>query len=129
MAITPAPLPEHEFRAGFADLAKDPQYAALVSKLSPRRFSNMSGRMAAIVGCILGQEFTNPRMAWLSISSDGFVTSDADFIGDSLSLERNLANLLEAADLTPPERELFNKLMATGIEDHRREVPEPEFRV
>ena len=36
----------------------------LIDKLHPDRFSGMSGRMAAVVGYILGQEWSAPRIVF-----------------------------------------------------------------
>ncbi len=57
----------------------------------------MSGKMAAIVGYILGESWTEPEIAALSVTSDGFVLTDAEFFGEAADLDRNLLNLLVAA--------------------------------
>ena len=67
-------------------------------KLHPDRFSAMSGKMAAIVGYILGESWTEPEIAALSVTSDGFVLTDAEFFGEAADLDRNLLNLLVAAE-------------------------------
>ena len=72
----------------------------------------MSGKMAAIVGYILGEDWTEPTIAELVITSDGYVLArnfghigfDA-FIGLATDLERNWDNLLSAAGLTGKERQ------------------------
>jgi hypothetical protein len=45
----------------------------IADKLHPDRFSAMSGKMAAIVAYILGESWTEPEIAALSVTSDGFV--------------------------------------------------------
>ena len=45
----------------------------LADKLHPNRFPGMSGRMAAIVGYILGEEWSRPRIAELVVTSDGWL--------------------------------------------------------
>ena len=45
----------------------------LAEKLHPKRFPSMSGKMAAIVGYILGEEWTRPRIVELVVTSDGWV--------------------------------------------------------
>ena len=45
----------------------------LSDKLHPQRYPNMSGKMAAVVGYILGEEWSKPRIAELVITSDGWV--------------------------------------------------------
>ena len=84
----------------------------LADKLHPERFRNMSNKMAAIVGYILGMAWTEPTIAELVITSDGFVLArnrdhvgfDA-FIGSIADLQRNWNNLLNAAQLTRQERQ------------------------
>ena len=41
---------------------------ALVNKLNPSRFPGMSPFMAAVVGFVLGESFTNPEIAELTVS-------------------------------------------------------------
>jgi hypothetical protein len=81
----------------------------LAGKLHPDRFSAMSGKMAAIVGYILGESWTEPEIAALSVTSDGFVLTDAEFFGEAADLDRNLLNLLVAAEVTPEERADFER--------------------
>jgi len=46
----------------------------LTHKLNPKRFPGMSPLMAAIVGFVLGESFTDPEIAEISVSeSEGFV--------------------------------------------------------
>ena len=80
---------------------------SLADKLRPDRFTEMSGRMAAIVGYILDEAWTEPAIIALSVTSDGFVTTDAEFLGEAADLDRNLLNLLVAAGLTDDERADF----------------------
>lgn len=42
---------------------------ALADKLHPDRYSAMSGKMAAIVGYILGESWTEPVIGALSVTS------------------------------------------------------------
>ena len=121
-------LPELEHRPGFAALAKDPLYESLVTKLDPAHIK-LSRRMTAIVACILGQEWTEPRMAWLYIDSQGMFGSESNFIGPASDLERNLTGMLGVAEVTAEERLLFEKLLKASIDDHRTEVEEPEYAV
>lgn len=64
-----------------------------IRQLHPDRFSAMSGKMAAIVGYIVGEAWTEPEIAALSVTSDGFVLTDAEFFGEAADLDRNLLNL------------------------------------
>ncbi len=84
----------------------------LSDRLHPRRFTGMSGRMAAIVGYILGERWSKPRIVELVITSDRWVlarnTGQVVFdtiIGTAADLDRNWSNLLRAAELTTEERQ------------------------
>ena len=92
---------------------------ALVQKLHPRRFTEMSSRMAAIVGYVLGQEWTNPTIAWLSVTVDGHVVSDSTFIGSAEDLDRNVRTLLEVADLSPEELAEWKRRYVAKVDDWR----------
>ena len=79
-------------------------------KLHPSRFTEMSPKMAAIVGCIIGERFTNPSLVELSITSDGYVLGRREgdcglneWIGSADDLERNWKALIEVANLTVEE--------------------------
>lgn len=83
----------------------------LVDKLHPTRFPNMSGKMAAIVACVLGERWTSPAITELVITSDGHLLAAHegdygcnDYLGWASELENNWQRLLEAAGLTPAER-------------------------
>ena len=91
----------------------------LATKLQPERFSAMSGKMAAIVGYILGESWTEPEIAGLSVTSDGFVLTDAEFFGEAADLDRNLLNLLLAAETTSDERTEFERLYRERFDDWR----------
>jgi len=101
--------------------------AELIRKLHPGRFTAMSPKMAAIVGCILGQEFTRPQLVGLTVTSDGFVlgmhAGDIgfnDFIGARADLDRNWDRLLDAAELTPDERKEADRLFALMLRNGGR---------
>lgn len=73
---------------------------ALSDKLRPDRFRAMSGKMAAIVGYILDERFTDPAISDLVVTSDGFVLAQTegevgvnDLIGTEADLNRNLLDL------------------------------------
>jgi len=97
----------------------------LTEKLHPRRFPGMSGKMAAIVGCILRQEWTRPTIAELIITSDGFLLArnrgqvHCGFIGAAADLERNWDNLLEVAGLTGEERQEAHHRYRRTVRDYR----------
>jgi len=84
---------------------------ALKSKLHPNRFPGMSPFMAAVVGYVLGEAFTDPQIAELSVSeSENLVyirrTGGIGFDGmESLEdLRNNWNQLLDVAGLTVEER-------------------------
>jgi hypothetical protein len=91
----------------------------LASKLHPGRFSAMSGKMASIVGFILGESWSEPEIAALSVTSDGFVTTESEFFGEAADLDRNIMNLLVAAELTQAERAEFERLYRKRVDDWR----------
>ena len=91
----------------------------LIVKLNPKRFSGMSPFMAAVIGYVLGQSFTDPDIAEITVSeSEGLVyirqSAAVGFDGiQSLDdLRENWNRLLEAAQLSADERaeavRLFN---------------------
>jgi hypothetical protein len=98
----------------------------LTDKLHPDRFSEMSGKMAAIVGYILGESWTEPEIAALSVTTDGFVMTDAEFFGEAADLDRNLLNLLVAAEVTPEERVNFERLYRERVDDWRPILSGPQ---
>ena len=94
----------------------------LVEKLRPDRFTAMSGKMAAIVGYILDERFSDPPISELVVTSDGFVMAQSegevganDLIGDEADLNRNLLTLIEAAGLTEDEVREFGRLQRERI--------------
>ena len=79
----------------------------LIAKLRPDRFTAMSGKMAAIVGYILDERFSEPAISELVVTSDGFVLAQAEgevganeMLGSEVDLNRNLLELIAAAGLT-----------------------------
>ncbi len=98
----------------------------LATKLHPDRFSAMSGKMAAIVGYILGESWTEPEIAALSVTSDGFVLTDAEFFGEAADLDRNLLNLLVAAETTMDERTEFERRYRERVDDWRPVLSGPQ---
>jgi hypothetical protein len=99
----------------------------LESKLKPSRFTNMSPKMAAIVGCIIGTQFTDPQLVELCITADGHVLGRKDgdcglneWIGDASDLERNWRMLLGAAGLTLNETAQAEALYLANVRDWRQ---------
>jgi hypothetical protein len=79
----------------------------------------MSGKMAAILAYVHDESWTDPPIRALSVTSDGYVTTDPDFLGEAADFDRNLLNLLIAAGLTPDERAEFERLYRERIDDWR----------
>src|SRR5512143_480605 len=84
----------------------------LAEKLHPARFTQMSARMAAVVACILGRIWTSPAIAELVVTSDGHLLARNEgdcgcnaYLGTIADLESNWERLLDAAGLTPAERQ------------------------
>ena len=95
---------------------------ALIDKLRPDRFTAMSGKMAAIVGYILDQRFSDPAISEIVVTSDGFVLAQTegevganDMIGEEADLNRNLLSLIEAAGLSEEEIREFGSLQRERI--------------
>lgn len=91
----------------------------LRSKLRPSRFPGMSPFMAAIVGFVLDESFTEPEIAELTVSeTEGLVyirragAAGFDGIQSLDDLRENWNRLLDAAGLMAEERQeavrLFN---------------------
>ena len=98
----------------------------LIDKLRPDRFTAMSGKMAAIVGYILEEPFSDPAISELVVTSDGFVLAQREgevganeMIGEENDLNRNLLTLIEAAGLTEEEVREFGRLQRERIRRHR----------
>jgi hypothetical protein len=88
--------------------------------------------MAAIVGYLLGEEWTRPAIAGLVITSDGFLLARDPgsvgydrFIGEASDLTRNLEDLADAADLTPDERADLAARYRARVSDWRTLPPDP----
>lgn len=85
--------------------------ATLKKKLHPRRFSDMSPMMSAIVGFLVDEAYTTPRIEQLCVTVDGHVLAQPEgrigadaYVGMADDLVRNLKNLFVAAKLTKAER-------------------------
>jgi len=100
------------------------EFTTLQKKLAPTRFPGMSGKMAAMVDCILKFpiEIVSPRLSGLLITSDGCLLGMAEgdcgyneFFGSGHDLEQNWQRLLDVAGLTPEEREQAQSLFAQHV--------------
>jgi hypothetical protein len=82
----------------------------------------MSGKMAAIVGYVLEERFSDPVISELVVTSDGFVLAQREgevganeMLGEEADLNRNLLSLIEAAGLTENEVREFGRLQRERI--------------
>jgi hypothetical protein len=98
----------------------------LIAKLHPDQFSEMSGKMAAVVAYILEERWTEPAIAELVVTADGLVLahreddpSAPEIIGQESDLDRNLMSLIEAAGLTQEEVADFGRRQRKRISRHR----------
>lgn len=99
--------------------------AALVEKLHPRRFSGCSPKWCAIVGYILGQDWTDPAIAEMAVTSDGCVLARHkgdvgmnDFMGAQEDLWNNWRRYLTAAGLTTAEKRQAQRLFDAAVTKH-----------
>ena len=90
---------------------------SLIERLHPRRFTSISPKMAAVVGYILNEEFTNPSIADILVTSDDFVLARLsgdigfnEFLGHHKDLATNWQRLLHAAGLTPAQLQEAKRL-------------------
>ena len=98
----------------------------LVAKLRPDRFTAMSGKMAAIVGYILDERFSEPAISEPVVTADGFVLAQSQgevgankMLGTEVDLNRNLLDLIEAAGLTAAEIQEFGRRQRKRIRRYR----------
>jgi len=112
-------------------------FASWKEELHPGRCERMSGKMAAIVGYISDETYTDPAINELVVTSDGFVLIEHfgevganHFIGGDSDLLRNWNSLLDAARLTP-EAEAACPLIQDGLiaanVDASRDDPPPDY--
>ena len=99
----------------------------LTRKLHPSRFPHMSNKMAAIVAYILDEQWTSPRITEMAITSDGQVLTAMDgevglnhIIGGAKDLDRNIEDLLDAAELSNEEKADWIVLYHIRVVDWRQ---------
>ncbi len=97
---------------------------SLHRKLDPQRFPNMSLQMAAILGFVLGREYTTPTLADVQVTPDGHVLGwpvEQEGVGHSMhlgaaaDLRANLSRLGMAAGLDQEEWTQFAALVRSGL--------------
>jgi hypothetical protein len=82
--------------------------------------------MIAILGWLMGEEFTNPAITEICVTSDGYVLAANkgdcganQFIGDIGDFRQNISGVCDAAKLTVDEVAWVNeriKLLMSGVE-------------
>lgn len=101
----------------------------IAEKLDPRRFSAMSGKLAALLAYIIQTDrwTTNPVIAEACIDSSGNVMVRHEggigmewFGGTASELMSNLNRLMKVAGLDQRERAAFNRLRRKAITDWRQ---------
>lgn len=104
------------------NIEKQSKQADLAKKLHPSRFTEMSGKMAAIVAYILNETWTEPAITDMCITSDGYVLAQHEddigmnqIIGSAEDLKRNWAALLTAAGLDDEEKAEAQRLFDARI--------------
>lgn len=94
----------------------------LSRKLHPSRFPGMSPFMAAVVGYVLSENFTEPEVAEIVVSENENIvyirqvgSAKFDGLQSMVDLRRNWNALMDAADLTAEERAEAVELFAARI--------------
>lgn len=89
---------------------------SLIEKLHFSHYSNMSSKMAAIIGYILDHQYTEIQIISLCVTSDGIVMAGTSedvlfnqIIGSIEDFEMNIETLIEAANLTAAEFYVWEK--------------------
>lgn len=96
----------------------------LANKLNPNGFTAMSGKMAAILGYVLGETWSEPEIRELHVTVDGFLLARRngdvgcnDFIGGLGDWNTNLQRLFEVAEVTTEEQQEFRGLWQHKVTD------------
>jgi hypothetical protein len=96
--------------------------SSLSEKLNPNRFTAMSGFFAAVVGYVLSEAFTSPKIADMKVNEEEgvvYIQHEGDAGYDTIEslevLRENWNKLMDAADLTPEERREAVELFRTSV--------------
>ena len=81
----------------------------------------MSPPFGAILGFVLGQDFTTPQLQSLAVTSDGFLVSGNYFLGSFDEFEETLNQCLDAEALFIPmgTKEAFWAIFKKRVGDFR----------
>lgn len=94
----------------------------LIQRFSPDRL-NVSGKMHAILGVLLGQRWTEPWYAGIAVTSDGHVigtlpNGHSEYLAVVSDLEENLRGVVETVGLTASERLRLAAIIESNVEVH-----------
>lgn len=90
----------------------------LVAKMHPQQHPGWSPKWMAHVAMILGEQWTDPTIPPLMITSDGFAVGfDNYFGGDYRNIRRNWVRFLGYCNLTKEEWDYAERLFQSRIVD------------
>ena len=95
----------------------------LIERFSPDNL-NVSGKLYAILGCILGgQMWTDPSYIEIAVSTDGFVfgalpDGHSVFLAGLSALKENLRGVVDAVGLTESEKVTLAGIIEANVTDH-----------
>lgn len=87
--------------------------------LHPSRFSDMSGKMAAVIGFLVGEAYTAQTIQSITITSDDFAMVNGGIFSRGSEIETNLRRLFEAAELNEVQTDRAWELWKAQITDWR----------
>lgn len=101
----------------------------LESKLNPKRYPNMSPKMAAILGYLIEKEYTTPLIVRVQITTDKsvYVRTENEphkdlLLGDVYSLKDNFRRLFKTAGVSEDENYeleiLFKNRFGVELNEH-----------
>ncbi len=95
---------------------------AVAAKLEP---IHTGGKFRALLGFLLDEHWTNPRIGALTITSEGGMLDTSsgfanEFIGHVSDLERNIRGIAKVAELTPQETKWLLGQISAKSGDWRR---------
>jgi hypothetical protein len=87
----------------------------VIAQFAPDHLA-VSDKFSAILGCLLGQHWTDPQLVELHITGDGCLLGRLEgdcgcneFLGAWEDLARNLAGVVDCVGLNAEERQIFAK--------------------
>jgi len=102
---------------------RQPEEFTIAQLLNPKRFPGMSGKMAAIVGLVLGEKFTDPYLEEMYLTVDDMVTCRKagdiganEFYGSKSDMDRNWYNLIAVAGLSKEQEKTANMMYEASFD-------------